>query len=365
MPSINLTTQQQRAWQELMRLEADYGLSLALRHFAANIIEQKFGLKISVGGNLYQQFDSEREKAAFVKKIRTSGKWGNDTVLACVLDNLGYQAAIYLKGQPPYLTLTHNESTQLRMDIANDAVVDQKAQEAGSHWLNVNASNLSRSSVANKSIPGDCLYEALALQISYDRFTVGKEYPNTLPNGASNEEKPVESVNPSPEAYLTIEKAAQLFEAEMKKADAFYAKAVETLQAATPSQLRALYDQARIIVGDTDSYLKYAPIHAVGAPDKATRQKFQKGIEDEHIRQLREDCLKALSRKQLIHILAREVWRNPAILQAPEIKPFYSQINKEQKQPALSEVGLFAPSACGKEVTKEYNDSNPHLQLVS
>ncbi len=260
MPSINLATQQQRAWQELMRLEADYGLSLASRHFAANIMEQKFGLKISVGGNLYQQFDSEREKAAFLKKIRTPGKWGNDTVLACILDNLGCQWAIYLKGWPPYLTLTHNASTQLRMDIANDAFVDQKAQETGSHyWLNVNASNLSRSSVANKSIPGDCLYNALAFQISCDRLTVRKEYPNTLSDGVSNEEKPLESVNPSPEAYLTIEKAAQLFEAEMKKADAFYAKALETLQAATPSQLRALYDQARIIVGNTDSYLKIQP----------------------------------------------------------------------------------------------------------
>ena len=69
---------------------------------------------------------------------------------------------------------------------------------------------------------------------------------------------------------------------------------LRTLQAETPSQLRALYDQARIIVRDTDSYLKYAPIHAVVATDKAMRQKFQKGIEDEDIRQLREDCLKAL-----------------------------------------------------------------------
>ena len=73
MPSINLTMQQQRAWQELMRLEADYSLSLALRHFAPNIIEQKFGLKISVAGNLYQQVDSEIEKAAFVKKIAPLG----------------------------------------------------------------------------------------------------------------------------------------------------------------------------------------------------------------------------------------------------------------------------------------------------
>ena len=84
--------------------------------------------------------------------------------------------------------------------------------------------------MANKSIPGDYLYDALvALQISYDHLTVEEGYPNTLPNGVSNEEKPVESVNPSSEAYLSIEKATQLFEVEMKKADAFYAKALENL----------------------------------------------------------------------------------------------------------------------------------------
>ncbi len=103
----------------------------------------------------------------------------------------------------------------------------------------------------------------------------------------------------------------------------------------------------------------------MGAPDKATRQKFQKGVEDGHIRQLREDCLKALPREQLIHILAREVWRNSVILWAPEIRSFYSKINKQEKQRALSKVGLFAErTTCGRELTKEYNDLNPHPQLA-
>lgn len=157
------TLQQQTYWNRLKALQHQTGvLHKAVRSLAMEIMAKKPG------------------QEAFIKQHSQDGEWGTDEILNVVLDALGYQATIHLKGVKEikfYTPFEQKNPTGLVIHIEN---------ENNTYWRLHNAKE------NGWHHDGDCMYHAIAQQIASDCPSLKT---NTITSGPVLQQKPIAEKN--------------------------------------------------------------------------------------------------------------------------------------------------------------------------
>jgi hypothetical protein len=325
-----MNAEQKRWWhrlQEIMQYEAQ--LDVAIRKLAIEIISaQPEQDRIVVAGQTLIRFgtgETFKTKKDYLDYHSRDAIWGDDPILYSVLNTLGYSPAIHLinTNLAPYIPFEQYNPTGLRINIVNNGAV-----HGGFHWY-----------LKEAGTPGDgnCMYHTIAKQVEKDLpYVQGLISSNSPPafvsqskNGFFSHRTVSDAVIPQPSvspvevndnisapqqstSHLTTDNFDKMSEAEIiahfqskdAQANENYYRAKTKLSSFTTQDLINAYHFAiNNLVGE-DTYLRNRPRY----------------VTQEHGNNFIEQALKSseiakdsesLVREELLHMLAKEAWRNP------------------------------------------------------
>lgn len=314
----NLTDEQRAWWQRLRELEelekeCKGNLQFAVRKLAIEILRAQSNEKAIVTQGetkeqVWRAFPNAQAKKDFLANHSNNGVWGEDAILFPLLQALGYTVFINLVGTglPAYLPLSPSE-TGLSVTINNFG-----ARQYGKEVAEIGVGAHFELAGKASSYDGNCMYAAVAQAVERDREKVVAN-ANT-----ANVENAANAADPDSESVSDIElpqenqkavasevaTAVEKFKARDQEDDARFEVAKKDLEQCSVETLIALYQYALKKLVGQDTYLKNRP--AVSAREHGNdflAQALKGNINKD---------IKVLIHEELVHALAREIWRNPA-----------------------------------------------------
>jgi hypothetical protein len=292
-------------WHFLFQLATENGVSLTdprqlqvlMRQFAMlQIKAQPENDRIEIGGQTLIRFPNVdfRSKQDYIAYHSRNGAWGDDAILASTLYALGYESTVFLADTnfPPYQLFEHPEP------VATIEIANHGALRGGTHW-----------SLLTESTPGDgnCMYHTIAQQLVHDIPRIAAElgvHIASAPNSA--QARAATHVEEAPIGANVI----QAFAEQTHRDQMTYDRTSAILSQYTLPELVQAYQHA-LTLTDGDTYLARRP-HFVS---EETGSKFLEVLlasnDTAKVLSGFDDVQSGVARGELVHMLAKECWRNP------------------------------------------------------
>ncbi|HLF66017.1 MAG TPA: hypothetical protein VI522_00215 [Gammaproteobacteria bacterium] len=299
---MKLTATQLFNWQKLKALAQSQPLHLALRELAMELISaQPEQDKIVVRDQVRRNFKNNVEKQEFIDSNRQAGVWGDDDILTVLADALGYKVVMHLPDTTlaahPYVAYAPEQPTDLILHAENT-----HAASGGFHWQIWKQHTLGL---------GNCLYNMIAQQIQMD-FPSWNE-PAQTPAVVHQFMQPVSKASQL-ETDLALAEQLQIEEIDQDD-QRRYNEARFALAPLSTELLVDIYHHAlSMALKEGDTYLELRPYEAFA---ESGNDAVENAI---HHRPYDKFKSEAFVREELVHMLAKEAWRNPTA--AAELKKF-------------------------------------------